>query len=54
MQGDDVLLARDTSAPPLGIEIPWLGSYRWRVFARDPRGMESRPSSDGYLCVVDR
>jgi hypothetical protein len=54
LQGDGVLLARDTSGPPLRIDIPWLGIYRWRVFALDASGMESRPSSDGYVCVVDK
>jgi len=49
-----VLLARETSGPPLRIDIPWLGIYRWRVFARDASGMESRPSPDGWVCVVEK
>ena len=53
LQSDDVLLARNISAPPVRIEIPWLGTYRWRVSARDGRGLESAPSSAGYVCVVD-
>jgi hypothetical protein len=51
---DDVLLAREAGAPPLRVEIPWLGTYRWRVSVRDARGVESRPSSDGLICSVDR
>ncbi len=51
---DQVLLARDVSAPPLRLELPWLGTYRWRVVARDARGVESRPSSEGLICSVDR
>jgi hypothetical protein len=54
LEKDDVLLARDTVAPPLRLGIPWLGTYRWRVSARDARGVESRPSDDGLICSVDR
>jgi hypothetical protein len=54
LQNDDVLLARNVGAPPLTIEIPWLGTYRWRVSARDARGLEGPPSADGYVCVVER
>jgi hypothetical protein len=54
MQGDDVLLARDASRSPLRLEIPWLGTYRWRVSVLDARGVESQPSSDGYVCVVEK
>lgn len=51
---DEVLLSRDLAAPPLRVEIPWLGTFRWRVSARDAQGNESVPSQDGYFCVVDR
>jgi hypothetical protein len=51
---DLVLLARDVGAPPLRLELPWLGTYRWRVAARDARGVESRPSPEGLICSVDR
>ncbi len=54
LQGDGVLLAREAAAPPLRVEIPWLGTYRWRVAARDARGVESRPSAEGLICSVDR
>ncbi len=54
LQSDDVLLARNVSDPPVRIEIPWLGTYRWRVSARDDRGLESPPSAEGYVCVVER
>ncbi len=53
-QEDAVLLAREAGAPPLRLEIPWLGTYRWRVAARDARGVESRPSAEGLICSVDR
>jgi hypothetical protein len=51
---DVVLLARDVAAPPLRLELPWPGTYRWRVAARDARGVESRPSAAGLICSVDR
>jgi hypothetical protein len=54
LQKDEVLLARESAGPPLRVEIPWLGTYRWRVSARDARGVESRPSAEGLICSVDR
>jgi hypothetical protein len=55
LQGDDdVLLARDIAASPLRLAVPWIGTYRWRVSARDARGVESPPSADGLICSVER
>jgi hypothetical protein len=54
LEGDQVLLARDVAAPPLRLEMPWPGTYRWRVAARDARGVESKPSANGLICSVDR
>jgi len=54
LQSDEVLLARNVSAPPARLEIPWLGTFRWRVSARAESGVESAPSSAGYVCVVER
>jgi hypothetical protein len=54
LQEDDVLLARNVTTPPARIEIPWLGTFRWRVSARDAQGLESPPSSPGYVCVVEK
>ena len=51
---DEVLLARDVAAPPLRVEIPWLGTYRWRVSTRDARGLESPPSAEGLICAVEK
>jgi hypothetical protein len=51
---EQVLLARDVSAPPVRLELPWRGTYRWRVSARDGLGIESRPSSEGLICSVER
>jgi len=54
LQQDEVLLARETGAPPFRLEVPWLGTYRWRVSVRDARGVESPPSAEGLICSVDR
>jgi hypothetical protein len=54
LKADEVLFARDVTAPPFRMEIPWLGTYRWRVSTRDARGLESPPSSDGLICSVEK
>lgn len=51
---DEILLARDVTAPSLRVQIPWLGTYRWRVSARDAQGLEGVPSADGHVCVVEK
>ena len=43
LKTDEVLFAREVGAPPIRLEIPWLGTYRWRVATRDARGIESPP-----------
>jgi hypothetical protein len=48
---DVVLLQRDVAAPPVKIEVPWEGAFRWRVSARDSRGLEGLPSADGLIAV---
>jgi hypothetical protein len=48
---DVVLLQRDVAAPPARIEVPWEGAFRWRVSARDRRGLEGPPSEDGLIAV---
>ena len=51
---DLVLLQRDVGPPPWRIEIPWTGAFRWRVSARDGRGLEGVPSAEGLICVVEK
>jgi hypothetical protein len=41
---DVVLLQRDVAVSPARIEVPWEGAFRWRVSARDQRGLEGVPS----------
>jgi hypothetical protein len=50
----EVLLARDVAASPLRVEIPWPGTFRWRVSVHDAQGNEGVPSTDGYFCMVDK
>ena len=51
---DVVLMQRDVSAPPVRIEVPWEGAFRWRVSARDKSGLEGLPSTDGLIAVDAR
>jgi hypothetical protein len=48
---DIVLWQRDVAASPARIEVPWEGAFRWRVSARDGRGLEGMPSEDGFIAV---
>ncbi|HXY42108.1 MAG TPA: hypothetical protein VEQ10_20700 [Vicinamibacteria bacterium] len=54
LEREEVLLARETGGSSLQLQIPWLGTFRWRVSARDGRGLESRPSAPGVVCSVER
>jgi hypothetical protein len=53
LDGRTVLLERDVSGRQLDVPLPWVGTYRWHVAARDVRGLEGRPSGDGLIVVVD-
>ncbi len=53
--GSDVVLwQRDVTAPPARIAVPWEGAFRWRVSARNGRGLEGVPSEDGLIAVDAR
>jgi hypothetical protein len=54
LESSDVLLERDVGGGPEQMMIPWLGTYRWRVAARDALGLESLPSVEGLICVVEK
>jgi hypothetical protein len=54
LKTDEVLFGLDVGAPPVRVEIPWLGTYRWRVSTRDARGIESPSSVAGLICSVER
>jgi hypothetical protein len=48
---DYVLFQRDVGPPPFPLSLPWRGAFRWRVTARDQRGLEGVPSAEGLICV---
>jgi hypothetical protein len=48
---DVVLLEREATRAPMWIEVPWEGAFRWRVSARDARGIEGPPSAEGLIAV---
>ncbi len=53
--GDDVvLIQRDTASASLNLPVAWPGAFRWRVAARDERGLEGLPSGDGQIVVDDK
>ena len=53
--GDDVvLMQRDAAGPSLKLPIAWPGAFRFRVAARDDRGLEGMPSGDGQIVVDDK
>ena len=49
-----VLVQRDVAAPPLRLEVPWEGAFRWRVSSRDARGVEGPPSQEGLIAIDAR
>jgi hypothetical protein len=49
--GDVVLVQRDVPGPFLDLQVAWPGAFRWRVAARDERGLEGPPSDDGHLVI---
>ncbi len=48
---DVVLLQRDAARSPIVVALPWEGAFRWRVSARDARGLEGPASDDGLVAV---
>jgi hypothetical protein len=49
--GDTVLMQRDSAEAALKLPVAWPGAFRWRVAARDERGLEGLPSGDGQIVV---
>ena len=54
INSDEVLIDKDVAGSPQTVTIPWLGTFRWRISARDERGLEGVPSGEGLVCVVER
>lgn len=54
IETNEVLMQKDPVTSPTTLTLTWLGLYRWRVYASDDRGIESLPSGEGLICVVDK
>jgi hypothetical protein len=48
-----VLFQRTVGVAPYALDLPWTGTFRWRVAAIDAAGLESRPSANGVFCIVN-
>lgn len=54
LDGRDVVLTREAKASPASVDVPWLGTFRWRVRAVDAAGFEGIPSETRLICVVEK
>jgi archaellum component FlaF (FlaF/FlaG flagellin family) len=52
VDSSQVLIERDIAGSPATLAIPWPGTFRWRVAARDAHGLEGLPSREGLIAVV--
>ena len=52
LASDEVLVQRDVKGRSVTVEVPWQGTFRWRVATRAPSGLEGLPSYAGYFCRV--
>jgi hypothetical protein len=54
IDSSQILIERDLASGPTTIAIPWQGTFRWRVAARDAAGLEGPPSREGLVAVVSK
>jgi hypothetical protein len=54
LESDEVLVQRDVAGRSVTVDVPWEGTFRWRVATRAPSGLEGLPSGPGYFCRVAR
>jgi hypothetical protein len=54
IDSSQILIERDLARAPGTIAIPWQGTFRWRVAARDAEGLEGPPSREGLVVVVSK
>jgi hypothetical protein len=54
IDSSQILIERDLGAGPATVTIPWPGTFRWRVAARDASGLEGPPSREGLLVGVTK
>jgi len=54
LESDEVLVQREVTGRSITVDVPWEGTFRWRVATRAPSGLEGLPSDAGYFCRVSR
>jgi hypothetical protein len=54
LETDTPLLSTETTGTYAEVRVPWLGLYRWRVTGVDRNGLETAPSEEGLICVVEK
>jgi hypothetical protein len=54
IDSEDAVIELDVGPSPHALEIPWVGTFRWRVAVRDELGLEGIPSAEGIICVVGK
>jgi hypothetical protein len=54
VDADVVVINRDVGPSPYTLTIPWPGTFRWRVALRDEHGLESLPSDEGLVCLLEK
>ncbi|HJS57413.1 MAG TPA: hypothetical protein VKA01_04855 [Vicinamibacteria bacterium] len=54
LASDEVLVQREVTGRSVTVDVPWEGTFRWRVATRAPSGLEGLPSDSGYFCRVAR
>ncbi len=54
LESDEVLVQRDVKGRSVTVDVPWGGTFRWRVATRAASGLEGLPSVAGYFCRVAR
>lgn len=49
----EILWSSDVARPPVEVDWPHLGTFRWRVAAKGGGDLEGLPSREGVVCVVE-
>lgn len=54
IESTQALIERDVQGTEVTLAIPWPGTFRWRVAARDRDGLEGLFSREGLIAVVEK
>jgi hypothetical protein len=54
LQDESAALVYESMTTSQEVQVPWLGLYRWRVMGVASSGLESAPSGEGLICVVEK